>query len=332
MNKTILAVALTTLLSGAAHAATVYKNDNGDNIKVYGGAEVGGWVANDTPDGVNHGTNYVDDSFATIGLKGQTGDFFAKFELDAERTPWTDDNNFQFVIDKVYVGYNLAEGHSIELGRTDTAYDHFDSFGDFSVNEAAGVSEAGDQDNTIKYRGQFGNIQLGVSYSMEGNDYEEDIRPVFDKDGNFVDFEDKGSYKTDSRFGEVYNGYIGYFTDQFTVIAGAETVEDRGEIYSLHGEANFGKVGVGGFVSHSDRDSKGKDTTTYLASGSYDISKQLQAVATFSHIDAENSKNNDSWGTIGMNYQYAKNVKLSAEIATGGDAGTYGYAKTFFWF
>lgn len=332
MNKTILAVALTTLLSGTAHAATVYQNDNGDNIKVYGGAEVGGWIANDTPDGVNHGTNYVDDSFATIGIKGQTGDFFGKFELDAERTPWTEDNNFQLVMDKVYVGYNLAKGHSIELGRTDTAYDHYDSLGDFSVNEAAGVSEAGDQDNTIKYRGQFNNIRVGISYSMEGNDYEEDIRPTFDKDGNVTGFEDKGSYKTDSRFGEVYNGYVGYFSEQFTIIAGAETVEDRGEIYSLHGETKIGKIGLGGLFSVSDREGKGKDTNTFVASSSYDITEQLQAVATFSHIDAENSKNDDSWGTIGMNYQYAKNVKLSAEIATGTDAGTYGYAKTYFWF
>lgn len=86
MNKKILAAVLASLLAGTTHAATIYKNDNGDNIKVYGGAEVGGTFVSDTdktpfkPD-----TTYVDDSFATIGLKGQTGNFFAKFEIDAER-------------------------------------------------------------------------------------------------------------------------------------------------------------------------------------------------------------------------------------------------------
>ncbi|WP_299017628.1 porin [uncultured Photobacterium sp.] len=322
MKKTILAVALASLFVGSASAATVYKNDSGDNLKVYGGMEIGGtFVADKDKGAFKSNKTYVDDSFLTIGAKGQTGDIFAKFELDAERTDWTVDNNFRLVIDKAYIGYNIAPKHSIEVGRTDTAYDHYDAFGDFSNELAAEVSEAGDQDNTIKYRGQFGSVKVGVSHSLEGWDAETDGKGKVTK-----------GYITDSREGKVTNGYVGYFAEQFTVIAAAETVDDRGELYSLHAEASFDKFGIGGFVSSSDKEKDQDDSMTYVLSAKYGITEQLTLLAVGNVVDHDQDKKDDEWVVVGGEYKYAKNVKLAAEIAAGGEKGTLGYVKAYYWF
>lgn len=331
MKTKLIALSIASAFSMSANALTIAENENGDSMSLYGGAEIGGWVSNEAPKGAKHSSGYVDDSFATIGIKGQTGDFYAKFELDAERTPWTNENNMRVVIDKAYIGYNVAPNHSIEFGRTDTAYDHFDSLGDFSVNEAAEVSEAGDQDNTVKYQGQFESIKYGISYSSQGDDYEADFKPTYDKNGKLIAIEDKGSYVTDSRYGAVVNGYVGYFGKELTVLFGAETVDDRGEIYSLHTKYNVGDFALGGLYSYSDRLNSNKDSHTYVASGSYHFTDKLEGVSTFSYVDNE-SKDNDRWVTAGVNYKYARNVKLSAEAVTGGKAGTYAYAKAYYWF
>lgn len=92
MKKTAICIALSALFIGtSAQAVTVYKNDNGDNIKVYGGAEVGGTFVSDSEKSpFARKKTFVDDSFLTLGLKGKKGDFYAKFELDAERQDWTE--------------------------------------------------------------------------------------------------------------------------------------------------------------------------------------------------------------------------------------------------
>lgn len=336
MNKTVLAVVFTSLFAGAAQAATVYKNDNGDYVKVYGGAEVGGSIVSDSdkspfaPD-----TTYVDDSFATIGLKGQTGDLYGKFELDAERQDWTKDNNLRIVIDKVYVGYNVAKGHSVEFGRTDTAYDHVDAFGDVTNELGVGISEAGDQDTTLKYRGQFGNIKVGISHSLEGWDGETDDagKPV------------KYTYETDSLFGKVTNGYIGYYGDDFTVIAGAES-GDETEIYSLHGKVKLGEFTLAGLVFDETKNfDGGKDVNEVGANigGKYALSDQLNLLASINYSDVDKYDDAAYYGVIGTEYMYARNVKLAAEVAIGDvlkdkaakngkDSGAIGYVMAYYWF
>ncbi len=286
MNKKILAAVLASLLAGTTHAATIYKNDNGDNIKVYGGAEVGGTFVSDTdktpfkPD-----TTYVDDSFATIGLKGQTGNFFAKFEIDAERQDWTKDNNIRIVVDKLVVGYNFAKGQSIEFGRTDTAYDKVDGFGDMTNELGVGISEAGDQDNTIRYTGDFGKIKLSVSHSMEGWDGTVDQHGI----PNIY------SYETDSLYGQVTNGYIGYYGDSFTVIAGAEH-GDETEIYSLHSQLKMGKFTLGGLVFDETKNFN-QDATTEAhevganIGGKYAITDKMNVLATFNYSDIDTYHN-----------------------------------------
>lgn len=324
MNKAVVALAVATALTGFnVSAGTVYKNENGDFLKVYGGAEVGGAIVADKDKGAfKSNQTYVDDSFATIGLKGQTGNMYAKFELDAERTNWTKENNFQLVMDKVYVGYNLAPKHSIEFGRTDTAYDHYDAFGDFSNELAAEISEAGDQDNTLKYRGQYESFKFGISYSTEGWDGETDA------DGKPVSY----TYITDSRFGAVTNGYLGYFGESITVIGAAETVEDRGDIYSIHARAKFGKISLGGFASSSDREKENSDSMTYVLSGKYAFTDKLNGYLVGSMVDHDVEDNDEKWAVFGGEYRYAKNVKLIAEASVGRDIGTIGYLKAYYWF
>lgn len=340
MKKAVVALSIAAALTGLnANAGTVYKKDNGDYLKVYGGAEIGGTLVFDDKkksDFQGSGKTYVDDSFATIGIKGQTGKFFGKFELDAERRDWTPENNFQLVIDKVYGGYTIAPKHTIEYGRTDTAYDHYDAFGDPTADLAVGVSEAGDQDNTLKYRGQFGSVKMGVSYSQRGNDAETGVYQKEDDNGNLIDGEfetRKGSYKTDSRVGQVWNGYVGYFGETFTVIGGAESVDDRGEIYSVHGEAKISAFTLGGFYSIEDREKANSDSGKLLVSGTYQFTDKLAAYAAFNMLDHDKDSKDQEWGVVGAEYKYAKNVKLQGEFAAGDDStGPLAYLIAYYWF
>lgn len=328
MKKAVVALSIAAALTGlSANAGTLYKKDNGDYLKVYGGAEVGGtFIIDDDKKASKHaeksGKTYVDDSFATIGLKGKTGKFFGKFEMDAERTNWTENNNFQFVIDKVYGGYEIAPKHTIEYGRTDTAYDHYDALGDPTADLSIGISEAGDQDDTLKYRGQFGSVKMGVSYSQRGWDGET-------KNGKPTPY----TYKTDSRFGQVINGYVGYFDKSFTVLVGAETVDDRGEIYSLHGKAKFGDFTLGGFYSIENLEKANADSGKMLLSGKYQINEKLAGYLVGNMIDHEQDKKDEEWVVAGAEYRYAKNVKLNAEFSAGNDTtGPLAYLIAYYWF
>ena len=338
MKYTTLALTLASILSvGAVSAGTVYQNENGDNLKIYGGAEVGGTFVSDTdktPFGPD--STFVDDSFMTIGIKGQTGDFYAKFELDAERQDWTADNNIRIIVDKAYVGYKFATKQSIEFGRTDTAYDHYDAFGDVTNELGASISEAGDQDSTIKYRGQFGNIKVGISHSLEGWD------GTVDANGD----PEKYSYETDSLFGQVTNGYIGYFSDDFSILAGAES-GDETEIYSLHGKVKLGDFTVSGLVwdqtkNFNKDESSEKNIVGANIGGKYKLTDKLSLLANVNYEDLDYVKASkvdykSEWVVVGAEYKYARNIKLAAEVSMGdvlakGESGTLGYVKAYYWF
>ncbi len=107
---------------------------------------------------------------------------------------------------------------------------------------------------------------------------------------------------------------------------------DRGELYSIHTEVNLSDFSVGGFISYSDKEADNKDTLSYVASVKYPLTDKLSLLATGNVIDAENSAKDDEWLVAGGEYKYAKNVKLAAEVAAGGNVGTLAYAKVFYWF
>jgi len=272
----------------------------------------------------------------TLGAKGTTGDFYAKFELDAERQDWTKDNNIRLVVDKAYVGYKLASKQSIEFGRTDTAYDHYDAFGDVTNELGAGISEAGDQDNTLKYQGQFGNIKVGISHSLEGWDGKVDNNNK----------PQKYSYETDSLYGQVTNGYIGYFGDDFTILAGAES-GDETEIYSLHSQVKLGDLTISGLVWDQTKNfNKDKNSEKNIVGANigakYKLTEKLSLLGSVNYEDLDNVKASkedykSEWVVVGGEYKYAKNVKLAAEVSIGdvlknGESGALGYVKAYYWF
>lgn len=333
MNKThVLHLLLGMLVSSSVFSATIHQDEEYEKtLDLYGKFETGGYFGrkfNDVGDKWKYGDGYVDDTFMSFGIKGQTGQVYTKLEFDVERQIWTEENEFQYVIDKAYAGWDFGNGHTIEVGRTDTAYDRYDAYGDFSVygaDGAADVEEAGDQDNTVKYEGEFIGFRFGLSYSGEGWD----------------------EYETDSREDRVINGYLGYFSDYFSLLVGMEDVHDRGEIYSIHGTAHVGDLSLGGFFSTSDRDEQEAyntlDSQTYVLSARYALLEKLDLAVSYSSVDVEEETievtedgfrlwTDDEWVSTSAEYAYRPNVKFKTQYTSGGEAGSYAYGKVVYLF
>ena len=76
MNKrNAIAVAISSLFAiSGVNATTIYSNDNGDFLKLYGEVGIGGHFGADYDSGEFYTDDvYIDDSFATLGVKGQDG-------------------------------------------------------------------------------------------------------------------------------------------------------------------------------------------------------------------------------------------------------------------
>jgi len=229
-KKTALCIALSSLFVGInAQAATIYEESNGDNLKVYGEVGVGGHIGADNEYGefYTDDKSYIDDSFATLGIKGQYDVVYYRLELDFERENWSGaDGDMVVAIDKMFIGYRFAKDHAIEFGLTDTALDDYDKFGDFTFDTTVETGEAGDQASTIKYEGSIANFRAGASFSYEGESSSGD------------------------KLGDVYNGYVGYFGDVVNVVVGAETrTGSKGE--SKYGEQFLFAMGARFYVTDS---------------------------------------------------------------------------------
>ena len=88
LKKTAICIALSTLFMGSnAQAVTVFENKNGDTVKVYGEVGVGGHIGanNEYGEFYTDDKTYIDDSFATIGIKGNYDKTYYRLELDFER-------------------------------------------------------------------------------------------------------------------------------------------------------------------------------------------------------------------------------------------------------
>lgn len=304
--------------------ALVFVKDN-KRLKIYGSAEVGGTFVSDkehTPfEDLAEKKSFVNTSSATLGFKAKADKLYVKFEVDAEHQGWGDNDRVSTFIDKAFVRYKLTPTQFVEYGRTDTAYDHYDAFGDFANELSVNIFDASDQDNTFKYRGSFDSLKLGISHSLKGWDAKT-------PGGN--------DYEVDSREGAVTSGYIGYFGEQYSLLTAAETVDDRGEIYSLHGKAIFNDWQFGGFVSFSDKEKADKDTYTYLISAKYALTEQLALFTTGNAIQAELGRNDKQWLVIGGEYHLNKNIIFAAELSYGdvldNKEGTLTYIKAYYCF
>lgn len=349
LKKTTVAIALTALFTaGSASAVTLSQGGEGDHVRLYGEVGVGGHI--DTNPDYNHDEfydtkGYVDDSFATMGVEGQKKKFLYRLELDYQRRNWLGgDGEFELDIDKMYVGYAFTPNQWIEIGLTDTAFDDYDHFGDFTFNKSVETGEAGDQENTVKYQAEFEHLIFGASYSYEGE------------------------HKNGSLQGDIVNGYVGWMSDVFSVVIG---LEGRGGSDSLTKYGEQQQVGLGmrlkvmpqltlgfnGFIEDEDLATR-KSGDTYLdyqtfrnygltLTGKYDLNHQWEIIASANHEEYENwdveSPNYDftelppeygkdrRWGSIGFNYRPAKDIVLSLEGRFGEapEAG-YAYARMYF--
>ncbi|WP_337247214.1 porin, partial [Vibrio sp. V26_P1S5P106] len=250
-RKSVLPLALSAVflaLPMMSQAARVYNAENGDYMDVFGEVGVGGYFGNKTQYKQYHSDDsFIDDTFATFGSKGRVSIFDYRIELDYGRENWrggTGDMVLQ--IDKAWLGYRYSPYHYVEFGLTDTAFDDYDAYGDLTFDTGAETGEAGDQAKTIKYEGNYQKFAVGVSYSY------------------------KGESSSGQAQGNITNGYVGYFGDEFSMVLGAErrngsSGESKYGLYKLYGlglrYAATEKLllGLNGFIEYEEI---GECTTT----------------------------------------------------------------------
>ncbi|MDN3698414.1 porin [Vibrio clamense] len=367
-QRNAIAIALSSLfIACGANAATIYKNDNGDFLKLYGEVGVGGHIGADYEYGEFYkDQSFIDDSFATMGVKGLNGKMHYRLELDYERENWKyGSGDMVLAIDKVFLGYDLYQtqgySHYIEAGLTDTAFDDYDKWGDFTFDTTVETGEAGDQDMTVKYEGlYFDVIKVGASYSYDSES------------------------SSGSKLGEVVNGYVGYFGERFSAVVGMEgRAGSDGE--SKYGEqrlVGFGArfaatdqihIGVNAFFEDEDvsttdavciancadndddndvnqyNEFETQENKGYLVSAKYIFTPQWEFTASYNFEEYEKwaiaNKNEQAasgedkyswgdertWGTIGVNYKPTKSSVIALEMNTGEAAqDAYAYARVYF--
>ena len=207
-------------ISGYASAITLQEDPTGDYVKLYGEVGVGGHLKPDYEYGEFYSDqNFIDDSFATMGIKGKNDKMLYRLELDYERENWRGGSgDMVLAIDKLYVGYKIDRYNYIEAGLTDTAFDDYDAYGDFTFDTTVETGEAGDQDVTAKYEGKYSFLKAGISYT------------------------DKGESSSGSLLGDIVSGYVGVFFDKFSVVLGGEA-RTGSEGQSSRGEQTL--IGLG---------------------------------------------------------------------------------------
>ena len=357
LKKTALAIALSSLFVGtAAQAATIYSNDNGDSLKLYGEVGVGGHFGADYEYGEFYeDQGYIDDSFATLGVKGNYQEVYYRLELDYERENWKyGTGDMVLAIDKAFIGYKITPDHAIEVGLTDTAFDDYDKYGDFTFDTTVETGEAGDQANTIKYEGKFKNIKMGASYSYEAES------------------------SSGSALGDVVNGYVGYFGDTISAVFGVETRAGAAGVSKYGEQILFGfgarynvndklAFGVNAYLEDEDisptkptyvtnPDGSVTETTVYidyetqtnkgaLVSARYKLTSKWELTGSYNYeefekwdIDSpvwdekEHSWGKErTWGTVGVNFRPSSSVVFAVEGNVGEAAqDAYAYARVYF--
>ncbi|MBE4620957.1 porin [Vibrio navarrensis] len=360
LKRNAVAIAISSLcMATAVNAATIYQDDNGDYLKLYGEVGVGGHIgANYEYGEFFKDQSFIDDSFATMGVRGKNDRMHYRLELDYERENWAGGSgDLVLSIDKLFIGYDVVQSQRfsqyVEVGLTDTAFDDYDKWGDFTFDTTVETGEAGDQDITAKYEGQFFTyLKTGVSYTYGGKS------------------------SSGSEEGDIVNGYIGFFHDRFSVVLG---LEGRG---GSDGKSKYGEqrlvglgarlavtdtihLGVNGFLEREDigkcaakqpneynveecvlfNEYETEENEGYLASAKYIFSKNLEFTASYNFEEYEKwGKNNQklnanqyswgdsrTWGTVGVNYKPTKSSVIALELNTGEAAqDAYAYARVYF--
>ncbi|WP_260261795.1 porin [Vibrio intestinalis] len=362
LKKSSVAIAISSLfLAANASAVTIYENDSGDFVKLYGEVGVGGHIGAEYEYGEFYkDQEFIDDSFATMGVKGKQSKMHYRLELDYERENWAyGSGDLVLAIDKMFIGYDVYQTqnmkHYLEFGLTDTAFDDYDKWGDFTFDTTVETGEAGDQDSTVKYEGLFYQVfKVGASFTYGAES------------------------SSGSALGDVSNGYIGYFGDRFSVVFGIE-----GRVGS-DGESKYGKqelYGGGARFAITDdwhlgvnfyqeeeylgsctntltdsfsgeskcvgvyNDYQKEENSGFLTSVKYIINPQWEMTGSYNYEKFEKWElagqernaeptdwdNERKWGTVGISYKPTRSSVIALEMNMGEAAqDAYAYARVYF--
>ncbi len=347
-------VVLSCLMTTPSWALNLFEDQYGHKVDLYGEIGTGGHFGADDEYGEFYSDDaFIDDSFSSLGIKGTYENLYYALEMDYQRENWQGGSgDMVFGVDKSYFGYRILPGHSIEVGLTDTAFDKYDHYGDFTFDITVETGEAGDQDRTIKYQGEFGYLKFATSYSHMGRS------------------------TSGAELGNITNGYIGFFSDRFSVVLGAEgRLGSKGEskygqqkLYGLGMRVKATKAlsfGINGYqeeeyisqksyvVDNSDPLNIEKqynqfeklDRSGWLISSKYTFNEKWEVVASHNFEQYEEwdedspywSGTEYSWGkerewqTLGVNFKPYPSVVFAAE-ANQGEAAQVLYAYTRIYF
>ncbi|VXC91300.1 porin [Serratia oryzae] len=176
MRKIILKTVLASIIaSGTAHAAVIYKEENGSNVELYGRF---GFNVSDKKTGSTQGDfdgrlgfigrQVVNDQVAIIGL--------AQYQVNAaEYANNVEGNNDSLTARYVWAGFDFAQYGKITGGRVSSGLIMFTDIGDvFASSDVATGRQARfvdptavqvfRQDGTIQYQNNIGNLDVSTAY------------------------------------------------------------------------------------------------------------------------------------------------------------------------
>lgn len=351
-----IATFILTAVAMSTEASTLFSSENGDYLKLYGEVGIGGHFNTNYDYGefYSNDESYIDDSFSTLGIRGRNGKLYYRLELDYERENWKyGSGDMVLAIDKMFIGYNLTPHHYLEIGITDTAFDDYDNWGDYTFDTTVETGEAGDQEKTIKYEGKYPfNVKAAVSFTY------------------------KGKSSSGSDLGNITNSYIGYFTDNYSAVLGIEHRNGSegkskygeqylfgiGARYKVNSTLHFGlngyleKEDISQKIIVTDNNNPNDIKTVYndyqtlrhkggLLSAKYIFTSKWEMFGsanyeTYEHWDKNSSKwdrriyswgKSRNWITAGMSFKPTKNSVLALEFSTGEAAQTaYSFARVYF--
>lgn len=163
MQKTLIAMTLTTLLAASANAATVFDKD-GQKFDVYGRLQ--GKIYDKTAAAEEKSTLKGDARFGLKGsqaiVDGLSGIAKGEWQIASEA-----EDASKFTTRDAYVGLDGSEKGTLIFGRTHTAYydvlavtDYFNEWGD------AGNAYTGRQDGQVIYHGAWNGFSAAASYQF----------------------------------------------------------------------------------------------------------------------------------------------------------------------
>ena len=341
----------------ASHAVVIYQDDN-SQIELFGEVSAAAYMGNQKVyEEFNNNDALIDDTFGTLGVKGRTGDFIYRLELDFIRENWNGGTGEMVLdFDKAYIGYQLHPRHYIEIGMTDTAVDDFDGHGDLTYELGVETPDAGDQPRTVKYEFNYNELQLGASYSY------------------------KAESSSGADYGDVVSGYAGYFGQRGSLVLGLEkrhgsegsSQYGEGTLYALGARfqaTSALEFGLNGFIQHQDiaqqktviTPPEGYKPGVYqynqyerlknsglLVSMNYSLLPNLDLLASSNYERREewdkygdywtgNETQWQEWGkerywhTLGLVYRPTANMEIGTELSLG-EAPQIGYAQAKVYF